>query len=104
MKRLKYVLIALVLSIVVTACDSPPESGTVTGKDYAPSYITWNRQCVSFDKNGICNNWIMTPTVWPERWCLELRDDHDSKKTGCREVDETTFHDYEVGEHYPKER
>lgn len=101
MKRLKYALITLVLA--VAACGAP-ESGTVIGKHYTASWTTFNRQCVSFDKNGLCNNWILVPVTYPESWCLELRDDHARDKTGCREVDETTYHDYEVGEHYPKER
>lgn len=94
MRRL---LAGAVLLTLLGAC-SAPESGTVYQKKYSAAWSYWDSTCMSYDKNGLCTLKMPIEHRVPESWqlCLRLRDE-----SGCRDVDQITYHKYEVGQEYP---
>jgi len=99
-------LIALVaLVFVLAACSSPPTSGTVEAKRYEASYTYYIPTCIAYTTiSGImsCSIYMPFPMTEPEHWQLQLHN-QESDKTGWRDVDPTTYRQYQTGDDYPQE-
>ena len=87
----------LSLALVLAGC-SAPESGTVYDKQYYPAHQWVDSQCIQYNKSGICINRMPIIHNDPEQWLLCLRNGDES---GCRYVDQITWHKYERGQEYP---
>lgn len=86
-------LLVLVAGLVGCA----PETGNVYGKHYHPSYVYATNTCLVYGKGGICTAWSTLFHTMPESFELCLDDGQDR---GCRQVDSTTWHEFEVGDWY----
>lgn len=95
--RLGALIIAAALAL--TACSSPPASGTVTQLKYSPATTIMLTTCHQAGKTTIC---LPQPMYIAESWRICLRSDDDPPKTGCFSVDQITYHEYQVGDHYPR--
>jgi hypothetical protein len=42
------------------------DHGTVTGKDYEPSYVYFMPSCAGSDAKGNCTTWVQIPTSSPD--------------------------------------
>lgn len=98
MIRRAAVVVMMAAALLLAAC-SAPEKGIVTKKEYHDPYSWIQMVCGGYDSKGNCT--VQTPVVHnePARWEMCLK---DGKDEGCRYVDETTFHQYKVGEYYPR--
>lgn len=126
---MKKFMMAAGLALTVAACSSPPESGTVYKRPYSPVGYWYSSECgqyvtvtrfrtvTTYDARGRSNGartdsyterqcvmWLQVAHPTPPSWSLCLRDDKDSKRTGCFDVPESTWQRYEVGSHYPDAR
>ena len=127
MKKALIVIAAGLLLGGVAACSSPPTSGTVYQKPYAGPGWWYSTDCgmygsvtrtrsTAYTSGGRtyyrsetytdhpCVMWVQHAHPTPPSWELCLRDDADSKHTGCFDVPEATWNRYEVGGHYPDPR
>jgi hypothetical protein len=100
-------------ALSIAACSSL-DHGTVTAKQYDPSWISYSQICSFYSEEeeeeqvgtteemvtvqGPCVSWIPIQTVEPDCWELDLRSGSD---TGSQCVDETTYQRYRVGQQYP---
>lgn len=79
----------------------PPKQGQVYDTEYTAAYSWLNITCVMYDNKGFCQiyggHWVNEPAHW--RLCLM---DKQNDLKGCREVDARTFHEYKIGDYYPK--
>jgi hypothetical protein len=89
--------VGLILIVVLVGC-SAPEHGTVYDKQYFPAWSYTSYDCVSYNKNGTCSLRIPSQHYFPASWQLCLR---EGDKAGCRDVDERSWHDYQIGQRYP---
>ena len=89
--------LAVVALLLLAGC-SAPEKGVVEDKRYHQPYTWVDMVCSSYTEKGTCRMSIPVVRSEPARWELCLR---DGEETGCRIVDETTFHKYERGQMYP---
>jgi len=87
----------IVLWVTLVAC-SAPQRGTVYDKRYSPPYSYTSYDCASYGRNGGCTLRLPSQHYWPASWQLCLR---EGDKTGCRDVDERSWHDYQIGQRYP---
>lgn len=107
-------LVAVVVcALALLACADPaPEQGYVRHKDFDPAHTDdggGHYDCYSYS-SGICtlSVWVEDPDVYvPDRWYLFLEDCPTTEgKTKCSSgwlrVDETDFHRYNIGQHYPE--
>ena len=88
--------IVLAAALVVAGC--APDSGTVYDKQYYPSYSYLDYQCVTYGKNGLCTLRMPYTHYVPEYWALCIR---NADQSGCKYVDQITWHQYERGQQYP---
>ncbi|HEY6074340.1 MAG TPA: hypothetical protein VIV15_13365, partial [Anaerolineales bacterium] len=88
------------LALTLVAC-SAPDHGTVVEKKYHESYNWMQMVCAAYGQNGICTVYVPVEHHVPERWELCLRDGDDE---GCREVDQVTYHKYNVGDYYDPDK
>ncbi len=93
-----------VLALALTGCGDPPESGYVLQKEYSAPYSWTTLNCASYNKNGLCTAYIPVTYNEPAHWRLLLVDDNKQDFQGWRDVDETTYHRYGIGDHYPDPR
>jgi hypothetical protein len=75
-----------------------PDTGYVIGHEYHPSW--YSTDCTGTGTQA--NPKICTQTKHSEQFCLVLRADDGNEGEHC--VDEKTYHDYQVGQHYPDPR
>lgn len=96
---------AVVLTLAaLTACSDPPHSGDVIGKHYEPESQYMTMQCYSYNSDGTCAMNIPTWHTDPAAWMLHIRSDVDPDHTGWVHVDQQTYGEYRVGQHYPDAR
>lgn len=88
----------LLVAVLLLASCSAPESGMIYDKKYSPSYQYTDYQCMQYGKDGICKLRMPFIHTVPEYWQLCLRNGDES---GCRYVDQITWHKYERGQEYP---
>lgn len=95
MKKLALLAFAVLL---LFGC-SAPQSGTVVDKKYYEPYDWVGTQCYVHNSKGVCT--LTMPVVHhvSASWRLCLRNGEDE---GCRSVDERTWHEYEIGDEYPR--
>lgn len=101
-------LIATAALLTLAACGShPPKTGTVTSMQFIPAHtdIYPMTFCTGSGSSFQCHV-VMTPIYYADEWQICLRgdkpDSHGHVRKGCVDVDQTTFHGYAVGDHYPK--
>lgn len=80
-------MLAVLILSVLTGC---VKKGVVVDKDYDPAYTTYMVQTIG-------KSTTMQPIFHGESWRLKLE---DGDETGWVSVDETTYHEYEVGDYY----
>lgn len=92
-----------VLALLLVGC-SPIDSGTITDKHHREGYYqtTYVQQCMAYDKNGSCTQYITVPqtTYYPPSWTFDLRKGDEKGWVG---VSEGTYDSYEIGDYYPRE-
>lgn len=96
---MKKILVAVTVAaaVVILAGCSAISAGTVTGKNYEPAYSYTTMQCYSYDKNMNCTVQMPVQQHVSEKWRFNLDDGRD---TGWVYVDETTYHEFEIGDSY----
>lgn len=87
-------LVSAAALLLLTGC-SAISSGQVTAKHYSPSYLQPVMQCVSYNKDGVCINYLTTYNRVPEKWKLDLA---TSDQTGWVYVSERTYEATEIGD------
>jgi hypothetical protein len=93
MKRL-----ILVAALLLAGCSDPPESGVVIRKEHHAAYSWVQMVCYAYDpKTSVCTLWMPHTHHVPERWSLCLR---AGDEEGCRDVDQRTYDEFQVGEYY----
>lgn len=117
------VLVAALTLMVGCGGEDPPEQGDVINKEYTPAHWESGYRTEHYQDCGLHQNIDgdlefgcepATRQVWEphhehvqDRWRLRLRDctTDDKGERKCREgwlsVDETTYHDYKTGSHFP---
>jgi hypothetical protein len=110
----RYLLLAGCL-LAFACAEEPPETGTVMAKPWRAEYqerVDGGSYCVSYDKSGFCTIRIDNPDRYETRCaggCFYLTLEHcersDDKGEKCRkgnrQVPESIWGEYEVGQHYP---
>ncbi|QDP44841.1 hypothetical protein SEA_ARAXXI_22 [Microbacterium phage Araxxi] len=91
-------LLAVLLLLVLTGCSSISQ-GYVTGKEHQPGFYYFVQQCVGYNTNGTCRQWMPVQMYQPERWILHLQEDED---TGWVNVTVEVYDEYDVGDYYPE--
>lgn len=91
-------MLALASVLIALVGCSAPERGTVYEKKYSAAWSYWDSQCMVYGKSGLCTMRMPVQHTIPESWQLCLR---DRDEQGCRDVDQITWHQYEVGQEYP---
>lgn len=101
MKRLT---VACLAALLLASCSDPPHHGTVDRKDHRASYTWFQYYCAAYDSKFNCRVQSVVPITEPEHWYLCLRDSSTSPPgTGCRDVGETAFNRYHIGDYFPGE-
>lgn len=124
MRRLAGVL-AVCAALLACGVDAPPEQGYVRKAEFTPAHwedgyrseSRYGYHCgLGYDGKYNCGLKQYTEQVYEEHhefindaWRIFLEDCHVDQgknkcRTGWRSVDETTFHKYPVGSHYPDPR
>lgn len=75
--KLRAILVALLMLVVVTACGHPNE-GKIYGKDYKAPYTTSSIYCAAYNTKGVCTLWLPNTQNHPECWRLLIRNDEDT--------------------------
>jgi hypothetical protein len=91
-------LAAVPVAALLAGCGSGLNHGTITGKQYDPSYTYWTSMCASYSKYGACRISVPVPETEPAEWVLDLR---DGKQSGTVDVDEQTWDSARTGQKYP---
>jgi hypothetical protein len=122
-------MVAAGLALGLTACSSPPTSGTVYLRPYSPpgfwystrcamhNTVTKSRMVKTYDARGrvngyrsesysesTCIMWVQDAHPTAPNWSICLQADDDPKRKGCFNVPESTWQRYEIGAHYPDPR
>lgn len=118
-KTIKNLVVLFVLAVSLVSCSNEPlTSGTVTEKKFSPAHyedymqqIYTGQTCTRSGKTQICTpryTYIWNTRLIPDDWDIKIKACGAEAKTddgSCREewidVDETTYHKYEQGNHYP---
>lgn len=102
--KAKIIGVLVLLAALLAGCESPPESGYIIDMRYYPAYSDVTMTCMMYDpKSFVCTMYMPVTNQHPEHWEICLKDD-TSDKTGCRDVDQFTYHQYHLGNHYPDAR
>lgn len=100
------------LLLGLVACAPPVESGDIINKAYTPAHTESEMRktgeiCSTVGKVQTCSpiyTWVDNDI--PDKWELQLRDcpPKEDCREGWKRVDETTYHQFDVGMHYPTAR
>jgi hypothetical protein len=109
------VLVALVLMVVMilSACSKPPTQGVVEHKQHSSEVVYYTHPCLSWMrtpyKSGnttyyteTCLLYGTNRNVIPASWelCIKGPDEDGKETTGCIEVGEQRWHQYQEGDYY----
>lgn len=94
-------LIALLASALLLVGCSYITSGTITAKDHKDAYRYSTMQCSMIRSNGTCGAFITTWHDVPEKWYFGL---DDGENTGWVSVTQSTYEQFEVGDHFEGKR
>lgn len=131
MTRRALVLAVALIFTVGCGGEDPPTEGDVINKEFTPAHweggfetyylpeyscdteSVYNYQTGQYETRQVCGTDMVAHQRWEDhhnyvddRWRLQLEDcTIEDGKEKCRKgwvnVDETTYHDYKVGAHYP---
>lgn len=94
-KRIAIIGAAVLLTgVLLAACSSGPSSGRIEAKQYAPGYTSTVYDCVYTGKTCIE---VPEQQYNPPEWQFLLK---NGTQEGWVDVDETTYHQYQVGDFY----
>jgi len=79
---------AVLAALMLSACSNASGHGEVINKDYTPGYTTF-----------ILSGKVMVPMYNPPSWQMDVYENEDDH--GWVSVDETTYHQYEIGDEFP---
>lgn len=98
MKRLA-ALVLVASALLLSACSSI-NAGTITRKDAIPGQYTTTQSCISYNKDGVCSQWVPITSYDPPRWIFYITEGEDN---GWVYVAEETYSTYEIGDYYDPE-
>lgn len=92
MRRMRTAVAALIVAATLGLCGCV-ERGTVVDKQHQAAFTTTT---VVLAGKSI----VPVTTYYPESWSIKVE---DGGETGWVSVDETTYHEYDVGDYYAGE-
>ena len=95
MKRVKYIIILCLLCLFLSSCNNSLSECKIVDKTYKPGYIT-----LIPIYNG--NNVMLIPQYHPDSWyiTIEGKDDKGEVHQRLIQVDETTYHNSNIGQEW----